>query len=104
MEGRKVYADGLLLTSGLNAVEKAIIAIVAYGIAILAVVLLHSAGYPTSGLVFPTLAVPLVLGACSLKLRGGLLLGTVTAVIGILLLLFLKPATPSSKAESAALS
>jgi signal transduction histidine kinase len=79
----------------LNAVEKAIIVIVAYGIAILAVVLLHSAGYPPSGLVFPTLAVPLVLGACSLKLRGGLLLGGVTALIGILLLLFLKPMSPS---------
>ena len=83
------------MASGLNAVEKAIIVVVAYGIAILAVVLLYSSGYPPSGLIFPTLAVPLALGACSLKLRGGLLLGGATALIGILLLLFFGVTQPT---------
>jgi len=76
-------------------VEKAIIVVIAYGIAIFAVVLLYSSGYSPSGLIFPTLAVPLALGACSLKLRGGLLLGGATALIGILLLLFFGVTQPT---------
>ena len=84
-----------MLASGLNAVEKAIIVVVAYGIAILAVVLLFTSGYSPSGLIFPALAVPLAVGACSLKLRGGLLLGGATALIGILLLLFFGVTQPA---------
>ena len=95
LEGRSDYTDGLFLKSELNAVEKAIIVVVAYGVAILAVVLLHSAGYPPSELVFATLAVPLILGASSLKLKGALLLGTVTALIGVMLLLSFKGIYPS---------
>ena len=83
------------MASGLNAVEKAIIVVVAYGIAILAVVLLFTSGYSPSGLIFPALAVPLAVGACSLKLRGGLLLGGATALIGILLLLFFGVTQPA---------
>ncbi len=83
------------MVSGLNAVERAIIVIIAYGIAILAVALLSTAGYPPIGLTFTSLSVALILGAYWLQLRGGLLLGLTTAFIGILLLVSFGMKQPS---------
>ena len=67
----------------LNPVERAIIVVAAYSIAILAVILLYISWYRPAGLIFGVLAVPLVLGASFLRLSGGLLLGLGTALIGI---------------------
>lgn len=78
------------MVSGLNPVEKAIVVLVAYGIAILAILLLHNSGYSPTGLVFVALAIPLALGAWSLRLRGGLLLGLTTALLGISFLLLFR--------------
>jgi len=71
------------LRTKLNPVERAIIVIAAYSIAILALILLYISWYRPAGLVFGVLAVPLVIGASFLRLSGGLLLGLGTALIGI---------------------
>jgi len=71
------------VTSRLNPTERKIIGVVAYSIALLAITLLfiflddHSA-IP----VFVILAIPLTLVSFSLKLKGGLLLGVATALMG----------------------
>ncbi len=71
------------MTSRLNPTERKIIGVVAYSIALLAITLLfiflddHSA-IP----VFVILAIPLTLVSFSLKLKGGLLLGVATALMG----------------------
>ncbi len=70
------------MISRLNPTEKIIISIVAYGMAILAVVLLFVSGFRPPELVFAVLAVPLLLVSISLKIRGGIILGIVTAAIG----------------------
>ena len=77
------------MASGLNSVERVIIVVVAYGLAILAVTLLGTAGYPASGAAFATFSVALLVGGYSLRLRGGLLLGAATACIGTVILLSL---------------
>ncbi len=75
----------------LNPVERAIIVIAAYSIAILAVVLLYISWYRPAGLVFGVLAVPLIIGASFMQLSGGLLLGLGTALIGMPFLGFNNP-------------
>jgi len=71
------------VTSRLNPTERKIIGVVAYSIALLAITLLfiflddHSA-IP----VFVILVIPLTLVSFSLKLKGGLLLGVATALMG----------------------
>ncbi len=68
----------------LNPVERAIIVVAAYSIAILAVVLLSiSSLYRPVGLVFGVFAVPLIIGASFLRLRGGIALGLATALLGM---------------------
>lgn len=71
------------MTSRLNPVERTIISVVAYGIAILALSMLRFAGLAPPGLVFAVLAVPLITASFSYKLRGGLLLGAGTALLGV---------------------
>ncbi|UCF09946.1 MAG: PAS domain-containing protein [Candidatus Bipolaricaulota bacterium] len=70
------------MASGLNPVEKAIIVVAAYCIALLALVLLHLSALLPWFVVIGGLAVPLMLGACSLRLRSALLLGLGTAAVG----------------------
>ena len=70
------------MANGLNRVEKAIIAIAAYCIAVLAIVLLHFSGVLSWPVVVGGLVVPLMLGACALRLRTSLLLGIATAALG----------------------
>jgi PAS domain S-box-containing protein len=71
------------VASRLNPTERKISGVVAYGIALLAIALLtifldnHSATP-----VFAILAIPLILVSFSLKLKGGLLLGGATALMG----------------------
>ena len=90
---RMAFQGGSSLSSGLNPVERAIVVLVAYGIAILAVFLLHNSGYPTTELVFAAPAIPLILGALSLRLKGGLLLGLATGLVGDALLLAVEGST-----------
>ncbi len=71
------------MNTKLNPVERAIIVVAAYSIAILAVVLLYFAWYRPAALIFGAFAVPLILGASFLRFSGGLLLGLGTALIGI---------------------
>jgi PAS domain S-box-containing protein len=78
------------VTRRLNPVERTIISVVAYGIALLAIGMLSLSGLCPPSLVFAVLAVPLILVASSLKLRGGLLLGLATALLGIPFLGFFK--------------
>jgi PAS domain S-box-containing protein len=71
------------VTSGLNRVEKAIVVVSAYCISLLTIVLLHYYGMLTWSVVVSALAVPLILGACTVRLRPSLLLGAGTAALGI---------------------
>lgn len=66
--------------------ERAIIVLAGYGIAILSLILLYSSGYLPAGVIFAGLTVPLILGACCLKTKGGTFLGLATALIQILFL------------------
>jgi len=75
------------LANRLNPVEKALLVVVAYVIAILAVVLLTSSETPPEWLVATAVAVPLVLGTAWTTLRGGLVLSAATVVVGAVLLL-----------------
>ncbi len=79
------------MNTKLNPVERAIIVVAAYSIAILAVVLLYLAWYRPAALIFGAFAVPLILGASFLRFSGGLLLGLGTALIGIPFLGFNHP-------------
>ncbi|MEA3356146.1 MAG: ATP-binding protein [Candidatus Bipolaricaulota bacterium] len=72
------------MASELNAVEKTIIIVVAYGIATLTIIILSSTGVRSPELIFLALAVPLIIGACFLNLRGGIFLGLFTTGIGVL--------------------
>ena len=71
------------MASKLNPTERKIIGVVAYGIALLAITLLFSFldDHPVAP-VFAILVVPLILVASSLKLKGGILLGVATALMG----------------------
>ncbi len=71
------------MSAKLNPVERAIIVVAAYSIAILAVVLLYMAWYRPVALVVGALAVPLILGASFLRVYGGLLLGLGTGLISL---------------------
>ncbi|NIA10096.1 MAG: hypothetical protein GWP10_10295, partial [Nitrospiraceae bacterium] len=90
-EDRAAVEDGTPLNTKLNPVERAIIVVAAYSIAILAVVLLYLAWYRPAALIFGAFAVPLILGASFLRFSGGLLLGLGTALIGIPFLGFNHP-------------
>lgn len=74
---------GRAVTSRLNPIERTIISIVAYGIALLSLTMLNFAGLAPPSLVFAVLAVPLIIVSLSYKLRGGLLLGMGTALLGV---------------------
>jgi len=82
---------GYTVADRLNPIERTIIAIVAYGIALLAVSLLYVSGFRSAGVVFAVLGVPLFLVALSLRLRGGLVLGVITTALGIPFLGFSQP-------------
>ena len=71
------------MTSRLNKTEKIVISIVTYGMAVLAVILVFISGYRPVGLVFAVLAIPLVLVATVLKLKGGIVLALVTSAIAV---------------------
>lgn len=62
---------GRAVTSRLNPIERTIISIVAYGIALLSLTMLNFAGLAPPSLVFAVLAVPLIIVSLSYKLRGG---------------------------------
>ena len=70
------------MASGMNPVEKTIVVVVAYCIAILAIVLLHVSGVLQWPVVVGGLAAPLILGACASRLRRSLLLAAFTAALG----------------------
>ncbi len=79
---RAASQDGLSLASRPHPVERAIVVLVAYAIAILAVVLVHvETDFSTTELIFAAPAIPLILGALSFRLRGGLLLGLATGLV-----------------------
>jgi len=62
-------------------IERAIVVLVAYAIAILAVVLVHvETTLSTTELIFAAPAIPLILGALSFRLPGGLVLGGATGL------------------------
>lgn len=71
------------MTSRLNQTEKIVISIVAYGIGILAVVLLFVSGFCSAGFVFVALGVPLVLVSSALKLRWAVILSLVTSGMAV---------------------
>jgi len=74
------------LASRLNVMERATIVLAAYSIAVLSLILLNSTGYLPTGVVFAALTVPLILGACCLKMRGGVLLGLGTGALKVFFL------------------
>lgn len=86
--------DGMQSANKPNAVERVIIVVVAYGIAILTAVLLRLAGYDPFGFIVVACAIPLAIGASSLGLRGGLALALVTWLIGLPFLLTGSQGTP----------
>ncbi len=76
------------MTSRLNQTEKIVISIVAYGIGILAVILLFISGFSSAGFVFVALAVPLVLVSTALKVRAAIILALVTSAMAAPFLVF----------------
>jgi PAS domain S-box-containing protein len=76
------------VTSRLNQTEKIVISIVAYGIGILAVILLFISGFSSAGFVFVALAVPLVLVSTALKVRAAIILALVTSAMAAPFLVF----------------
>jgi len=66
----------------MNPVEKTIVVVVAYCIAILAIVLLHVSGVLQWPVVVGGLAAPLILGACASRLQRSLVLAAFTAALG----------------------
>lgn len=93
-EAKASLKDGMHLTNKPNAVERTIIVVTAYGIAILTTILLRLSGYHPFGLILVACAIPLAIGASSLGLKGGLILALATTLIGLPFLLTGNQGTP----------
>jgi len=93
-EVETLLKDGMHSANKPNTVERTIIVVVAYGIAILTAVLLRLSGYHPFGLIVVACAIPLAIGASSLGLRGGLVLALATWLIGLPFLLTGSQGTP----------
>ncbi len=93
-EAKASLKDGMQLTNKPNAVERTIIVVTAYGIAILTTILLRLSGYHPFGLILVACAIPLAIGASSFRLKGGLILALATTLIGLPFLLTGNQGTP----------